>query len=79
MQELDALFFMQILMPIMDPCHSGVEGDTRMAFYSSVLRWSNTYAHMHFNTDVTVGHQFKTIELTELVRFDGIVIRVTIQ
>jgi hypothetical protein len=59
----------------MDPCHSGVASDSRMAFYSIVLRWSNTYAHMHFNTDATVGHHFNNLTLQELVRFDGIVIR----
>jgi hypothetical protein len=33
MEECNALFFYQLLLPIVDPAMSGIKGDTRMGYY----------------------------------------------
>jgi hypothetical protein len=47
MEECDALFFYQLLLPIVDPAMSGIKGDTRMGYYEHVARKTNMYGMVH--------------------------------
>ncbi len=44
MEECNALFFYQSLLPIVDPAMSGINGDTRIEYYEEVARSTNLYA-----------------------------------
>jgi hypothetical protein len=70
----DALFFYQLLLPICDPTKSGIKGDPRKAFYSKVEGFTNSYAYS-IGLGGAYGHRFKSIDLHELVHFDGVVVR----
>ena len=74
MENCDALFFFQLLLPICNPQFSGVEGDPRMAFYSDVEVFSLMYAYQ-IGLGGSYGHSFKTLSLDELVRFDGVLVQ----
>jgi len=74
MQNCDALFFYQLLFPMCDPKRSGIDDDPRKPFYSSVEMFSNVYA-MSLGLGGSYGHNFRTINLPELVNFDGVVVR----
>ncbi len=43
MVECDALFFYQLLLPIVDPSMSGIKEDTRMGYDKEVARNTNMY------------------------------------
>jgi hypothetical protein len=73
-EDRDALFFFQLLFPLCDPKRSGYRGDPRMAFYSEIENYSNTYA-FSIGMGGSYGHSFKLLKLAELVHFDGVVIR----
>ena len=70
----DALFFYQLLLPMCDPAQSGIDGDPRKAFYSKVEGFTNSYAYS-IGLGGSYGHKFKPVDLDELVRFDGVVVR----
>jgi hypothetical protein len=72
-QEKDALFFNQLLLPMCDPTKSGVRGYQRLAFYSKVELFSNLYA-FSIGLGRSYGDAFKLLKLCELVKFDGIVV-----
>ena len=74
LQNRDALFFYQLLLPICDPKRSGIDGDPREGFYSEAERFSNVYAAT-LGLGGSYGHNFRSIMLPELVRFDGVVVR----
>ena len=44
MEECNALFFYQFLLPIVDPAMSGINGGTRIGYYEEVARNTNLYA-----------------------------------
>jgi hypothetical protein len=44
MEQCNALFFYQLLLPIVDPAMSGIDGDTRLVYYKDVARNTNMYA-----------------------------------
>ncbi len=44
MLECNALFFYQLLLPIVDPSMSGIKDNTRMGYYKEVARNTNMYA-----------------------------------
>ncbi len=44
MEQCNALFFYQLLLPIVNPAISGIDGDTRMEYYKDVARNTNMYA-----------------------------------
>jgi len=73
-QDKDALFFYQLLLPMCDPRRSGIEGDPRKAFYCDVEMFSNLY-FMCMGYGGAYGHAFEPVMLPELVRFDGVVVR----
>jgi hypothetical protein len=74
MINYDALFFYQLLLPICDPTKSGIDDDPRKAFYSKVEGFTNSYAYS-IGLGGSYGHRFKSIDLHELVHFDGVVVR----
>ncbi len=44
MEQCNALFFYQLILPIVDPAISGIDGDTRTGYYKDVARNTNMYA-----------------------------------
>jgi hypothetical protein len=73
-EEGDALFFLQLLLPIGDPKKSGIENDPRLPFYSEVERWTQKYA-TSIGLGGSYGHSFKEVMVEELLHFDSVVIR----
>jgi hypothetical protein len=71
----DALFFHQLLLPIINPDDSGIAGDPRKAFYSQVSRFSNLYAIGELGLGNGLGHMYRNTDGPELLRFDGVVQR----
>ena len=74
MTTCDALFFYQLLLPMCDPTKSGITADPRKAFYSKVEGFTNSYAYS-IGLGGSYGHRFKSVDLHELVHFDGVVVR----
>ena len=75
-ENCDALFFYQLLLPIVDPAHSGIKDDPRIGFYEEVATHTNVYAMGNKNRGVTRGHVFRPTNAEELlVCWDGIVTR----
>jgi hypothetical protein len=75
MEQCNALFFYQLLLPIVDPAISGIDGDTRMGYYKDVARNTNIYAFGVKNRGGTRGHVFHPTTAEELLVWDGIVCR----
>ncbi len=73
MEQCDALFFYQLLLPIVDPAMSGIDGDTRMGYYKDVARNTNMHAFGVKNRGETCGHVFRPTTAEELLVWDGIV------
>ena len=73
MEECNALFFYQLLLPIVDPAMSGINGDTRIGYYEEVARNTNLYAFGPKNRGGTRGHVFRPTTAEELLVWDGIV------
>jgi hypothetical protein len=75
----DALFFYQLLLPIGDTSKNTFEDgsfkDPRMPFYSEVASFSNAYATSELRLGSGYGHDFKPVKITELVRWDGVVVQ----
>ncbi len=71
--ECNALFFYQLLLPIVDPAMSGIKGDTRIGYYEEVARNTNMYAFGPKNRGGTRGHVFRPATAEELLVWDGIV------
>jgi hypothetical protein len=74
MQNCDVLFFYQLLLPMYDPTKSGIDADPQKSFYSKVEGFTNSYAY-YIGLGGSYGHKFKPVDLTELVHFDGVVVR----
>ncbi len=75
MEQCNALFFYQLLLPIVDPAVSEIDGDTRMGYYKDVTRNTNMYAFGVKNRGGTRGHVFHPTTAEELLVWDGIVCR----
>ncbi len=73
MKQCNALFFYQLLLAIVDPAISGIDGDTRMGYYKDVARNTNMYAFGVKNRGGTCGHVFRPTTAEELLVWDGIV------
>ncbi len=73
MQECYALFFYQLILPIVNPAMSGIDGDTRMGCYEDVARNTNMYAFGVKNRGGTCGQVFHPTTAEELLVWDGIV------
>ena len=74
MIEGDALFFYQLLPTICDPKRSGIQGGDQRPFCSEVERFTNLYVYS-IGLGRSYGHKFKPVEIHELVRFDGVVVK----
>ncbi len=72
MEECDALFFYQLLLPIVNPAMSGIKDDTRIGYYKEVARNTNLYAFGPKNRGGTHGHVFHPTTAEELLIWDGI-------
>jgi hypothetical protein len=70
----DALFFYQLLLPIGDTSKNG-DDDPRMSFYSDVACFSNSYATAELKLGSGYYHNFKNVQVPELVRWDGVVVQ----
>ncbi len=75
MVECNALFFYQLLLPIVDPSMSGIKEDTRIGYYEEAVRNTNLYAFGPNNRGGTRGHVFRPTAAEELHVWDGIVCR----
>jgi hypothetical protein len=73
MLKSNALFFYQLILPIVDPAMSGIDGDTRMGYYEEVARNTNMYAFGVKNRGGTRRHVFCPTTAEELLVWDGIV------
>lgn len=73
MEDCDALFFYQLLLPIADGAESEISNDVRVGFYKTVVRIINLYAIMAKNHGGTRGHKFGACMAEELVVWDGVV------
>ena len=71
----DALFFFQLLCPFVDPSKSGIPGDPRMPYYTTVSSSSNLYAYNKKGWGSDYGSSYLPCTAEELVVWDGIVIR----
>jgi len=70
----DALFFLQLILPMCDPAKSGLRNDPRMGYYNQVLNFSNLYKYQS-GAGSTYGHKVEELKLHECIRFDGCVVR----
>ena len=68
----DALFFWQLLLPIHNV--KDIPADPRSPFYTEVALWSNTYACRDLRLGMGYGHNFDTVQVPELVRWDGVIL-----
>jgi hypothetical protein len=76
----DALFFLNLLLPIgkkeRDPHDIDNFADERMNFYQTIVGYTNWYLCDATNgISGSYGHSIKTVEVPELVRFFGVVVR----
>ena len=74
MDDGDLLFFLQLLLPVIDPKHSKVAGDQRLPFFTAVQQWSNMYA-MQIGLGGAYGHKYTLLEVEEIVKYFGVVLR----
>ncbi len=75
MLECDALFFYQLMLPIVDPAMSGSNEDQHMGYYEEVAKNTNMYAFGKKNRVGTREHLFCPTNAEELLVWDGIVCR----
>ena len=75
MEEKDALFFLQLLLPIANPTKSGIDKDPRKPFYSDVQSYTNIYAMSPMcDQGGELGHLFNPTNSQELVCWNGVVV-----
>ena len=74
MVNVDALFFYQRLLPICDPRKSDIVDDTRIPYYTECEKFNNLYK-LQSGVGGSYGHSWKFALASELVKFDGILIR----
>jgi hypothetical protein len=73
MEQCNALFFYQLLLPIVDPAMSTIDGNTRMGYYKDVARNTNMYSFGVKNRGGTCRQVFRPTTAEELLVWDGIV------
>ena len=72
MKNDDALFFYQLLLPIVEPKYSGIPDDGRLPFHTTVAGWSNAYSYKR-GWGTGYGHVFEAMTEKETVRYKGVV------
>ena len=70
----DALWFLQLLLPMCDPSQSGIANDPRVPYYTEVTKFTNLYKYQT-GIGTTYGHEIPEVSMAELVRWDGCLIR----
>ena len=72
--DCDALFFYQLILPVCNPKKSSVVDNPRLPYYTEVERFTNmSKAESGFGS--SYYHSWKLATATELVHFDGVMIR----
>ena len=72
--DVDCLFFFQLILPICCPQFSGIKGDPRIPYYHYVERHTNGSKH-YSDLGGSYGHTWNNVSLKELCVFDGILVR----
>ena len=72
--EVDALFFLQLILPICNPQLSGIKDDPRKSYYQEAERHTNS-SKVNSGMGVSYGHQWNLTSAKELTNFDGILVR----
>ena len=74
MHDTDALFFLQLILPICNPAKSGIEDDPRISYYHDVETHTNS---TKFATGLggSYGHNWTPTTTKELINFDGVLVR----
>ena len=75
MQEKDAFFFLNLLLPVCDPAKSNIADDPRLPYYTSVANFTNLYALGKLEWNGSYGRKFSPSIPEEHVHLDGIVSR----
>ena len=66
--------FYQLLLPVCNPSKSGIDGDPRSPYYIDIERFTNmSKAQPGFGG--SYGHNWRVVNASELVRFDGVIVR----
>lgn len=74
MESTDALFFLQLILPICNPALSGIKDDPRMSYYHDVETHTNS-TKFATGLGASYGHNWTTTTSKELLNFDGILVR----
>ena len=74
MESTDALFFLQLILPICNPKLSGIEGDPRISYYHDVETHTNS-TKFASGMGASYGHNWTPTTAKELVNFDGVLVR----
>jgi hypothetical protein len=74
MLDTDALFFLQLILPICNPSMSGIENDPRIAYYHDVERHTNSTKYSS-GMGGSYGHSWNATTARELLMMDGILVR----
>jgi len=61
----DAMFFFQMLFPLMSPAESGVQMDHWMPYFSHVVMTTNVYASTKV-TGIGIGHEWQPCTVKDL-------------
>ena len=72
--EVDALFFLQLILPMCNPQLSGIKDDPRKSYYHVVEQHTNA-TKLNSGMGVSYGHQWNLTNSKELTNFDGILVR----
>ena len=74
MQSMDALFFLQLILPICNTKLSGIEDDPRISYYHEVETHTNS-TKFASGMGASYGHNWTPTTSKELVNFDGVLVR----
>jgi hypothetical protein len=75
MKSGDPLFFLQLLLPICNPMHSGLDDDGRMPFFGACTTHTNGCAIWEKNWGGGYGHEYRLTTEQDLVRWMGVPVR----
>ena len=74
MEHADALFFLQLILPICNTKLSGIQNDPRMSYYHEVETHTNC-TKFASGMGASYGHTWAPTTSKELVNFDGILVK----
>ena len=73
MEHCDALFFLQLILPLCDPSRSGVDNDPRKPYYTEVEKFTNM-GKAESGYGGSYGHTWKASTACDQAKFDGALI-----